>query len=132
MKPNKSNLSTLKQICQLIPGHLVHKLAKKHGIKTRKFDSWSHVVSLLYTQLSHALSLNDVCDGLHYHSSSLAKIRDATPPKRNTLSHANRTRNAAMAEDLFWEVLKSLQSQVPNTTLGSLKRHSKEVEISRL
>ena len=34
MKPNKSNLSTLKQICQLIPSHLVHKLAKKHGIKT--------------------------------------------------------------------------------------------------
>ena len=31
----------------------------------------------------------------------IAKIRDVTPPKRNTLSNANRTRNAAMAEDLF-------------------------------
>ncbi|EDM27830.1 ISPg4, transposase [Lentisphaera araneosa HTCC2155] len=114
MKPNKSNLSTLKQICQLIPPHIVNKLAKKHGIKTRKLSSWSHVVSLLYTQLSHALSLNDVCDGLHYHSSSLFQIRGATAPKRNTFSNANRTRNAAMAEDLFWEVLKSLQSQLPS------------------
>lgn len=113
MKPSKSNLSTLKQICQLIPPHLVNKLAKKHGIKTRKFSSWSHVVSLLYTQLSHALSLNDVCDSLNNHEGNLKTIRGATAPKRNTLSHANRTREAAMAEELFWEVLKFLQSRGP-------------------
>lgn len=113
MKPNKSNLSTLKQICQLIPPHIVNKLGKKHGIKTRKFSSWSHVVALLYTQLSHALSLNDVCDGLNNHSSSLKNIRGATAPKRNTFSYANRNRDAAMAEDLFWEVLKSLTGQMP-------------------
>ena len=113
MKPDKSNLSTLKQICQLIPPHLVNKLAKKHGIRTRKFSAWSHVVTLLYTQLSHALSLNDVCDSLNNHSSALNKVREATPPKRNTLSNANRTRNAAMAEELFWEVLKSLQTSMP-------------------
>ena len=112
MKPNKSNLSTLKQICQLIPSHLVKKLAKKNGINTRKYSAWSHVVTLLYTQLSHALSLNDVCDGLNNHSASLNLIRGATPPKRNTLSYANRTRDAAMAEELFWEVLKSLTSQM--------------------
>ena len=67
MKPNKSNLAILKQICQLIPSHIVNKLAKKHGIKPRKYSAWSHVVTLLYSQLSHALSLNDVCDGLNNH-----------------------------------------------------------------
>jgi hypothetical protein len=113
MKPNKSNLAILKQICQLIPSHIVNKLAKKHGIKPRKYSAWSHVVTLLYSQLSHALSLNDVCDGLNNHSSTLNSIRGATPPKRNTLSYANRNREAAMAEDLFWEVLKSLTNQMP-------------------
>ena len=113
MKPSKSNLSTLKQICQLIPPHIVNKLAKKHGIKTRKFSSWSHVVTLLFTQLSHALSLNDVCDSLNNHEGCLKTIRGATASKRNTLSHANRTREAAMAEELFWEVLKYLHSSSP-------------------
>lgn len=113
MKPNKSNLSTLKQVCQLIPPHLVQKLANKNGVKTRKFSAWSHVVTLLYTQLSHSLSLNDVCDSLGNHSSALDSIRKASPPRKNTLSYANRTRNAAMAEELFWEVLKSLQGKMP-------------------
>ena len=81
MKPDKSNLSTLKQICQLIPPHLVNKLAKKHEIRTRKFSAWSHVVTLLYTQLSHALSLNDVCDSLNNHYSALKKVREARPRK---------------------------------------------------
>ena len=118
MKPNKSNLSTLKQVCQLIPKHIVKRLAEKHGINPRKYSAWSHVVTLLYTQLSHALSLNDVCDSLGNHSGSLKQIREATAPKRNTLSYANRTRAGAMAEDLFWEVLNRLQSQMPQFGMG--------------
>jgi hypothetical protein len=111
MKPDKSNVCSLKQICQLIPGHLVQKLADKHGIKTRKFSPWSHVLTLLYAQLSHSLSLNDICDSLQNHSGSLEPIRGATVPKRNTLSNANRTRNADMAEELFWSVLNHLQNK---------------------
>lgn len=114
MKPNKSNIIILKQICQLIPPHLVNKLAEKHGINPRKYSAWSHLVTLLFTQLAHSLSLNDICDSLENHSAALGTIRGATAPKRNTLSHANRTRSSEMAEELFWEILKSLQSQRPN------------------
>jgi hypothetical protein len=102
----------LKQICNLIPSHLVPRLAREHGVdkKARTFSPWSHVVTLLHTQLSHALSINDVCDTLGNHSGALRDIRGATPPKRNTLSYANRNRDAQMAEDLFWEVFSHLQS----------------------
>lgn len=41
----------------------------------------SHVVSLLYAHLTHALGLNDVCDALRLHSGPLSAIRGATPPK---------------------------------------------------
>jgi len=56
----------LRQLVELIPTHLVAKLARTHGVdaQARTFSPWSHVVTLLYAQLSHALSLNDVCDGL--------------------------------------------------------------------
>ena len=30
----------------------------------RTFSPWSHVVSLLFAQLTHAIGLNDVCDSL--------------------------------------------------------------------
>jgi hypothetical protein len=108
--------STLQQICSHIPGHLVAKLARKHGVdeKARTFSAWSHVVALLYAQLAHAIGLNNVCDALRLHSGALGTVRGATPPARNTLSHANRTRSAAMGEELFWEVLTYLQRVTPS------------------
>jgi hypothetical protein len=71
------------------------------------------VVSLLFAQLTHAIGLNDVCDALRHHAAKLGAIRGAHPPSRNALSHANTQRNADMAEALFWEVLKHLQTQSP-------------------
>jgi len=115
MKSIRTNISTLRQIVELIPGHLVNKLSKKYGVdkKSRSFSPWSHVISMLYSQLSHAFSLNDVCDALRNHSKPLSTIRDASAPSRNGLSYANKVRNGDMAEELFWSVLSSLQYHYP-------------------
>ena len=115
MKPTRYKFTILKQIMEIIPAYLVPKLSRKYGVdkKSRSFKPWSHVVSLTFIQLSHALSLNDVCDTLRNHSGALSTLRGATPPSRNGLSHANRTRNADMAEALFWEVLHHFQSLYP-------------------
>ena len=115
MKPTKHKFGVLKQICELIPGHLVTKLAKKHGvdIKSRTISPWSHVVAMLYAQVSHSMSLNDICDSLKHHASKLNTIRGATPPSRNGLSHANKIRHADMAQELFWHVLEYLQNANP-------------------
>jgi hypothetical protein len=120
MKPSKRKVTVLKQICNLIPGHLVQKLAKEYGVDkmSRTFSPWSHVVSLFFAQLSHALSMNDVCDTLANHENMLKDIRDAVPPKRNTLSHANRKRDPNMAEALFWNVLEHLQTISPKFGIG--------------
>ena len=97
----KSKFCVLAQVCNLIPGHLVAKLARKYGIEAqaRTFTPWSHVVALLYAQLTHAIGLNDVCDGLRHHAGLLGGVRGAVPPARNTLSHASKTRDSSMMED---------------------------------
>src|SRR5467141_4129407 len=94
-KPTRGKFSLLRQLCNLIPNHLVPQLAREHAVeeKSRTFRPWSHVVSLLYAQLTHALGLNDVCDALRLHSGPLSAIRGATPPSKNALSYANRERN---------------------------------------
>ena len=114
-KPAKSKVVVLAQVCKLIPGGLVPKLARKHGIdkQARSFSPWSHVVALLYAQLTHAFGLNDVCDSLRIHSRQLGAVRAATPPARNTLSHANKTRNSDFMEELFWKTLRYLEGQLP-------------------
>jgi integrase/recombinase XerD len=52
----------------------------------------------------------DVCDALRLHSGPLSALRGATIPSRNNLSHANKRRDAALAEGLFWSVLDNSKS----------------------
>jgi hypothetical protein len=105
----------------LIPPHLVPRLARETGAakKARSFSPWSHLVSLIYAQLTHAIGLNDICDGLRLHSGQLVTLRGATPPSRNNLSHANKGRDASLAEKLFWAVLGHLQTLQPGFARGS-------------
>ena len=120
MKPAKKQFSILKQVCELIPRNMVSKLAKDYEVdkKSRTFTPWSHVVSMIFAQLSHALSLNDIADALSNHKSVLTGMRRAVPPSRNGLSHANKNRNSDMAEALFWKVFEQLQESLPEFGLG--------------
>ncbi len=131
-KPTPGKFSLLRQLCNLIPNHLVPRLAREHSVeqKSRTFLPWSHVVSLIYAQLTHALSLNDVCDALRLHSGPLSAIRGATPPSKNALSHANRERNPKMAEALFWTLLEQLQQTHPG--FGARRRPKFAFRFKRL
>ncbi len=87
-RPHKFDV--LRQICNLIPTFLVSRIAHETGVakKARTFTCWSHVVAMLYAQLTHVISLNDLCDGLKIFSGPLSAIRGAVAPSRNGLSYA--------------------------------------------
>lgn len=119
MDSPKHNMVVLGQIVKYIPAKLIEKLKKKHKIQTRAFSETSHVVAMLFAQLSHALSLNDICDCLKFHKGYLAQIRDCTPPSRNGLAHANATRDATLAEELFWSVFADIKEKYPLFISGS-------------
>jgi len=113
-KSARGKMTLVRQTCELIPTHLVPKLKREYQIDARKFSAWSHTVAHIYGQLTHAVGLNDICDGLELNSSGLRAIRGATPPKRNTFSNANRTRDARMAEDLYWRMIEHLPTVAPS------------------
>jgi hypothetical protein len=120
IQPTRSRFNILRQICNLIPPHEVSKIARETGAedRARTFSPWSHLISLLDAQLTHCIGLNDLCDSLQLHSGPLSTIRGATAPSRNGLSHANRQRPAAMAEELFWRVSNHLREQSPGFAAG--------------
>ena len=120
INPTRSQFNILRQICNYIPAHEVSKIARETGAeeKSRTFKPWSHVVSLLYAQLTHSIGLNDLCDSLQLHSGPLSTLRGATAPSRNGLSNANRERPAEMAEKLFWGMVEYLGEQSPRFVAG--------------
>jgi len=130
-KPTRGKLTVFRQLCNLIPTHLVSELARLTGAarKARTFKPWSHVVAMLYAQFTHAIGLNDVCDGLDLLSGPLSAIRGATAPKRNTLSYANKTRPAEMAEKLFWRTLEHLRDQCRSFMSSPARRRLRRFKV---
>ncbi|MBK8092204.1 MAG: IS4 family transposase [Verrucomicrobiaceae bacterium] len=57
----------------------------------------SHLGTMIFAQLAHALSLNDICDWLRLKTRAIAAF-GLTPPSRNNLSHANKERDARFTE----------------------------------
>lgn len=92
---------------------MIPRLAREHKIDARKFSATSHIYSILYAHFARTASLNETCDALRVHESEFLRARGATVPARNTFSNANRTRDPAMAEALYWEMLKHLKSICP-------------------
>ena len=133
--PSRQQGTVLRQLVDRIPTFLVARLARKYGVdaKARSFDPWSHLVAMLYGQLAHALSLNDICDALRLWATPLRALRGATPPSRNGLSHANKVRDWRMAHDLFWEVLNHLEQSHPcfgrGTTRGLAWRFRRTIHV---
>jgi hypothetical protein len=113
--PTRRKITILKQVLDNVSPYSVSKLARRYNVdkRSRTFSPWSHVVSMLFAQISHALSLNDVCDTLRNHVGVLSTLRKATPPSRNGLSHANKVRDSSMAKDLFYETLSNHTGSFP-------------------
>ena len=62
-KSTKGRMTLVRQTCEIIPSHMVSKLAREYEIDARKFTPWSHTVAHIYGQLTHAVGLNDIGDG---------------------------------------------------------------------
>ncbi len=97
-----------------------HAAASATKDLSRVFTPWSHVVALIYQQLTKTESLNGVCDTARLHASQWQELRGAVPPRRNTFSNANQHRDPTMMETLYWKMLDrasgapaAARSQVP-------------------
>ena len=104
---------TLRQIVQRIPRWLIEKTARAYDVDARKFSPTSHFVMLVLGHLSRASCLTEICDDADLNRRKLSLVRNATPGKRNTFSHANRTRPAEVAEVVYWETLRHLSNISP-------------------
>lgn len=118
-KTAQSNNTVLQQLCKLIPSDLVNRIAKQTGIdqQARDFTPMSHVAAMLFAQLARIVSLSDLRDWLRLKSSILKRF-SIHPPGKNTLAHANKTRDADFIQTLFWEVNALFTRQTPSFAHG--------------
>src|SRR5665213_3548304 len=97
-QPARHHINVLGQMLKFIPRDIIHKAARETGVdvKARTYSVLSHLGTMIFAQLAHALSLNDVCDWLRLKARAIAAV-GLTTPSRNNLSHSNKVRTAQFA-----------------------------------
>lgn len=118
---NKSTFFTgqpiISQIISLIPRSKVFQLAKQtrsdHYYK--KFKTYHHLVSMLYTVMSGCTSIREVVTGLMACSGKLNHLGVDYTPRKSTLSDANCKRGHQVFDDIYQYLYKRYASSLPDS-----------------
>ncbi|MDR2459503.1 MAG: IS4 family transposase [Deltaproteobacteria bacterium] len=88
---------------------------------SKSFNSWSHLVTMIFAQLSGASSLRELVYGLNLAAGSLFQLGMRKPPSRSNLSDINSKRPWTFFKDVFMELQHQLTSLM-NITGGFRKK----------
>lgn len=107
------NVTLFSQIISRLDRACFGKLVKEH--KTDKhskgFDSWSHLVSMLFCQFAKSQSVRDISNGLRSATGNLNHLGNASAPSKSNLSYRNKTRSWELFRDYYYALLERLGQQ---------------------
>lgn len=109
----------LAQLLELLPfSHFEHLVDKFKANRYRKgFSAWSHLVCLLYAQLSRRDGLRDLVACLNAHSNALFHLGVRHRLSRSTLGDANEARDYQLFEALGHRLVVQAQALYNTPTL---------------
>lgn len=107
------NITLFSQIIKKLEKSRFKKLINSHqSDKHQKgFDSWSHLVSMLFCQFAKSQSLRDISNGLRSATGNLNHLGMLKAPSKSTLSYQNKNRSWELFRDYYYVLLESLGQQ---------------------
>lgn len=108
-----SKLTLFAQIIGKLDSTTFKKVTAKHqGDKHQKgYNSWTHLVSMLFCQFAKSQSVRDISNGLRSATGNLNHLGVAKAPSKSTISYQNKHRSYELFKDYYFELLKSLGQQ---------------------
>ncbi|WP_345191153.1 DUF4372 domain-containing protein, partial [Algibacter agarivorans] len=107
------NITLFSQIISKLDKSKFKKLVKSHhSDKHQKgFDSWSHLVSMLFCQFSKSQSVRDISNGLRSATGNLNHMSMLKAPSKSTVSYQNKNRSWELFRDYYYILLENLGQQ---------------------
>jgi len=102
------------QLLQLIPRHVFDHLVETYawqGPDPRKFNYWSHLVTMLFGQWSARKSLRDVVFSINRQARKLYHL-GLSKVRRSTLADANKLRPAVIFEKTYYKLYERLSAEL--------------------
>lgn len=108
------------QLLFLIPRSLVKQLARKHGADRyyKKFKSYDHLVTLLFSTFHQCTSLRELSTGLLASAHRLRHLGLQHTLCRSTIADAGISRPVAFFEELYQELYKKYFGVLPDSLRG--------------
>jgi len=108
-----SNITLFSQIIKKIDRSIFKKLVeeKQTDKGSKGFDSWTHLVSMLFCHFAKSTSVRDISNGLRSATGNLNHLGIAKAPSKSSISYQNKRRDSDLFKELYYGLLKHLGQQ---------------------
>jgi hypothetical protein len=109
------------QLLKFIPRTVVSKLAGQYQADRyyKKFKTYDHLVTMLYTCLQACKLLREVTTGMQVSFNKLNHLGLRYIPRRSTLADANKTRNEEFFSKAYQWLYDKYYGNCPDSRLGN-------------
>lgn len=108
-----ANLTLFAQIIsKLDRGSFSRLVRQKQTDKHQKgYDSWTHLVSMLFCQFAKSQSVRDISNGLRSATGNLNHLGVSRAPSKSNISYQNRHRDSGLFRAYYFDLLQRLGQQ---------------------
>ena len=108
-----TKVTLFSQIIGKLSKEIFKKLVKeKQTDKYQKgFNTWTHLVSMLFCQFAKSQSVRDIRNGLRLATGNLNHLGVETAPSKSSLSYQNARRDWTLFRDYYYKLLSYLGQQ---------------------
>ena len=119
------NITMFSQIIQKVDRSIFKKLVtqKQTDKGCKGFDSWTHLVSMLFCHFAKSTSVRDISNGLRSATGNLNHSGIIKAPSKSSISYQNKRRDADLFKELYYSLLQSLGQQ------AALKRDKLKIKV---
>ncbi|MBK6699283.1 MAG: DUF4372 domain-containing protein [Saprospiraceae bacterium] len=104
-------ISLLSQILSLVDRDIFNKVVRKYNSDkfSKGINNRTHMVSMVFMQLSGSSSIRDVANGLLSATGNLSHLGIYKSPLKSSISYINQSRSYEVFHNLYFEFLKKLE-----------------------
>lgn len=108
-----SNLNLFSQIISKIDRTAFNQIVddKQTDKHQKGFNSWTHLVSMLFCHFAKSTSVRDISNGLRSATGNLNHLGVRRAPSKSSISYQNERRDANLFKELYYSLLNRLGQQ---------------------
>ena len=109
-----ANITLFAQVIQHLPKNIFRKIFAEHNSDkhSKGFDSYSHLISMVFCQFANCISLRDISNGLKSATGNLNHLGIRRAPSKSTLSYQNEHRDSTVFRECYFRLFEYIGQQV--------------------